>query len=112
MHCFTGDAAHALRCVTAGFAISFSGIVTFTNAAPIQEAARAVGAGDLVVETDAPFLTPVPHRGSLNLPERVAVTAAAVAGLRGVPEAMLREQTTANAVRLFSFGGLDGDRLG
>ncbi len=78
------------------------GIVTFRNAADIQDAARSVADDGFVVETDAPFLTPVPHRGSVNLPERVAVTAAAVARLREAPADRIRAATTATARRLFN----------
>jgi TatD DNase family protein len=102
MHCFTGDAAHAARCVARGFVISFSGIVTFPRAEPIQEAARQVPAGTYVVETDSPFLAPVPRRGTTNLPERVADTLAAVAGLRGITEEVTRRDTTLTARRLFN----------
>ena len=102
MHCFTGDAEHARRCAAVGFLVSFSGIVTFRNAADIQDAARSVADDGFVVETDAPFLTPVPYRGSVNLPERVAVTAAAVAGLREAPPHRIRATTTATARRLFN----------
>ena len=102
MHCFTGDAEHARRCADAGFLVSFSGIVTFRNAADIQDAARSVADDGFVVETDAPFLTPVPYRGSVNLPERVAVTADAVARLRDAPPDRIREATTATARRLFN----------
>ena len=102
MHCFTGDVEHAKRCAEAGFLVSFSGIVTFRNAADIQDAARSVADDGFVVETDAPFLTPVPYRGSVNLPERVAVTAEAVARLRAAPPDRIREATTATARRLFN----------
>ena len=102
MHCFTGDAAHAARCVALGFVISFSGIVTFPRADAIQAAARAVAHDMYVVETDAPFLAPVPHRGTVNLPERVADTAAAVAGLRGVADDAVRRDTTETARRIFA----------
>ena len=105
MHCFTGDAEFARQCVDAGFLVSFSGIVTFRNAAEIQAAARFVADGAFVVETDAPFLTPVPYRGSVNLPERVAVTAAAVARLREATEDHIRATTTAAARRLFNLAG-------
>lgn len=104
MHCFTGDSTHAQRCVDAGFAISFSGIVTFASAGAIRAAATQCPAGAFVVETDAPFLAPVPHRGTVNLPERVADTAAAIAALRGVPAAALRADTTSTARRVL---GLD-----
>lgn len=104
MHCFTGDAAHAERSVAAGFAVSFAGIVTFKNAQGVRDAARAVSGGDYLVETDAPFLTPVPHRGTVNLPERVAVTAAAVAALRGEDVDVVRGATTETARRVFGIG--------
>ena len=103
MHCFTGDRAHAMRSIDAGFAISFSGIVTFRNAGAIQDAAKFVPNDRFVVETDAPFLTPVPFRGETNIPARVAVTAAAVAALRGVSADDVRSATTSVAERLFDF---------
>jgi TatD DNase family protein len=101
MHCFSGDAAFAKQCVAAGYAISFSGIVTFPRSEDQQAAAGAVGENDYVVETDAPFLAPVPHRGRTNLPGYVAATARRVAALRGVDESVVREQTTATARSLF-----------
>ncbi|MBV9099750.1 MAG: TatD family hydrolase [Candidatus Dormibacteraeota bacterium] len=105
MHCFTGDAEHARRSVQAGFPVSFAGIVTFKNAETIRDAARAAGAGDYLVETDAPFLAPAPHRGTVNLPERVAVTAAAVAALRGEDDDAVRAATAATARAVFGIGG-------
>lgn len=104
MHCFSGDLAHARRCTQMGFAISFSGIVTFPRTDALREAAAGCDAGAYVVETDSPFLAPAPRRGSVNLPENVAYTAAAVANLRGVPEAAARAETSANANRVL---GLD-----
>ena len=101
MHCFTADLEHAQRCVAAGFRVSFSGIVTFRKAGAIRDAAAHVERDAYVVETDAPFLAPVPHRGSVNLPEHVAVTAHAVAALRGVDAAVVRGETSANARGLF-----------
>ena len=100
MHCFTGDAAHMRRCVERGFVVSFAGIVTFAGARPLQQVAAEVPAEAYVVETDAPFLTPVPHRGTVNLPERVADTAARVAALRREPLEAVRRQTTATAHRV------------
>ncbi len=102
MHCFSGDAGFAAECVAAGYVVSFSGIVTFPRSEAQQEAARTVSSGAYVVETDAPFLAPVPHRGRPNLPGYVASTAAAVAALRGVGEEVVRTETTATARRLFS----------
>ncbi len=105
MHCFSGNAAFATRCVAAGYVISFSGIVTFPRSEAQQAAAASVGERDYVVETDAPFLAPVPYRGRANLPGYVAATAARVAALRGVDERLVREQSTATARRLFRLPG-------
>jgi len=105
MHCFSGDAAFAKECVAAGYVISFSGILTFARSEAQQGAAASLGAGDFVVETDSPFLAPVPHRGHPNLPGYVAATAARVAGLRGVDDTVVRAQTTATARRLFGLPG-------
>jgi TatD DNase family protein len=100
MHCFSGDAAFARRCATSGFIASFSGIVTFPRSEGIQDAARTVEDDGFVVETDAPFLSPAPERGKPNLPERVAITAAAVARLRGASVAEVRAATTRTAHRV------------
>ncbi|MGH7723164.1 MAG: TatD family hydrolase [Candidatus Dormibacteria bacterium] len=106
MHCFSGDAAFARRCVAAGYVISFSGIITFAHSEAQQEAARAAGSAEYVVETDSPFLAPVPHRGRPNLPGYVAATAAALAALRSEDEGQVRAQSTATARRLFGLPGL------
>jgi TatD DNase family protein len=100
MHCFSGDAAFARRCADHGFIASFSGIVTFPRSEGIQDAARTVSDDGFVVETDSPFLSPVPERGKPNLPERVAITAAAVALLRGTSVAEVRSTTTRTAHRV------------
>jgi TatD DNase family protein len=100
MHCFSGDADHARRCAEHGFIASFSGIVTFPHSDPVQEAARRVADDGFVVETDSPFLSPAPQRGRVNLPERVALTAAAVARLRGATVAEVRAATTHTARRI------------
>jgi TatD DNase family protein len=107
MHCFSGDAAFARRCAVQGFIASFSGIVTFPRAEDIQDAARAVDGDGYVVETDSPFLSPVPERGKPNLPERVAITAAAVARLRGTSEDAVRAATTATAHRILGIATLN-----
>ncbi|MEA2636998.1 MAG: TatD DNase family protein, partial [Chloroflexota bacterium] len=100
MHCFSGDAAHARRCADHGFVASFSGIVTFPRSDPIQDAARTVADDGFVVETDSPFLSPAPQRGRVNLPERVAITATAVARLRGMTVDEVRTATTRTARRI------------
>jgi TatD DNase family protein len=101
MHSFTGDARHAERCRERGFLLSFSGIVTFPRSEAIQEAVRRVDGDGYLVETDTPFLAPVPHRGRPNTPAYVVATAAALARLRGVDPGVVAAQTTASARRLF-----------
>ena len=102
MHSYTGDAAHARSCRERGFLLSFSGIVTFPRSEGIQAAAREVDTEGYLVETDTPFLAPVPHRGQPNTPAFVAATAAAVARLRGVDPDVVAAETTASARRLFA----------
>ncbi len=88
-HCFQGNVSHARRCLDRGYLISFSGIVTFKTAVELQEVARYVPDGMFTVETDAPFLTPVPFRGTTNEPLHVGDTAAFVAAVRNsTPEAV------------------------
>ena len=100
-HCFTGDAAMARRALDIGFHVSFSGIVTFPRAESIREAARLVPADRLLVETDSPYLAPVPFRGKRNEPAHVARVLEAVAALRGVAAAQLAERTSRNFDGLF-----------
>jgi TatD DNase family protein len=101
IHCYTGDAAHAERYLAADFVISFSGILTFPKGENVREAARAVPIERTLVETDAPFLAPVPNRGKRNEPAFVADTARALADLKGLSEADVRRITTRNSRRLF-----------
>ena len=100
-HCFSGGPAEAERALALGAVLSFSGVVTFRNATDLQEAAKMTPLDRMVVETDAPFLTPHPHRGRPNEPAFVAHTAEAIAGLRGVGLGELAEATDAAASRLF-----------
>ena len=102
LHCFTGSARLARQALDFGFFISLSGIVTFKNARDLQETAKQVPLDRLLVETDAPFLAPVPHRGKTCEPAFVADTAAFVAELRGEAPETLAAATTANFFRLFS----------
>ena len=102
LHCFTGSAELARKGLDLGFFISLSGIVTFKNAADLQETAKWLPADQMLVETDAPFLAPVPHRGQKCEPAFVADTAAFVAELRGEGPEDLAEATTENFFRLFS----------
>ena len=102
LHCFTGTADLARKALEFGFYISLSGIVTFKSARDLQDTARMLPADRILVETDSPFLAPVPHRGQTCEPAFVADTAAFVAGLRQVTPETLAETTTDNFFRLFS----------
>ena len=100
-HCYAGDVEHMEKVVASGGYISIPGVVTFKKAEHTQRSAAACPADRLLVETDAPFLTPAPLRGRRNEPCHVALTLEAVAQLRGVTTTELAELTTANANRLF-----------
>ncbi len=102
LHCFTGGADLARQALALGGYISFSGIITFKNAEEIREVAKFVPADRYLVETDAPYLAPVPHRGGTNEPSYVAHTAAKVAEVRGISLEQLGAETTDNFFRLFS----------
>ena len=101
LHCFTGSAELARKGLDLGLYVSLSGIVTFKNAADLQATARWLPADQMLVETDSPFLAPVPHRGQKCEPAFVADTARFVADLRGEDPERLAETTTANFFRLF-----------
>ena len=101
VHCFTGGPDEARRCLDLGASLSFSGVVTFKNAADVREAVMLCPLDRLLVETDSPFLTPVPHRGTPNEPARVPLVGAAVAKVKGLETAEVAEATTANARRAF-----------
>ncbi len=101
MHCFVDDLASAERAMNMGFYISFSGIVTFNSARALQEVASAIPAERLLVETDSPYLAPVPHRGKVNLPGYTRHVVEKLAELRGVPAEDIAEQTWRNFNRLF-----------
>ncbi|MGH8966847.1 MAG: TatD family hydrolase, partial [Actinomycetes bacterium] len=103
-HCFSGDAAMARECADAGYVLSFAGPVTFRNARALQEAAVVVPEEQLLVETDAPFLTPHPHRGRANEPYCLPWTVRGLADLRGVPEEQLAGSVGHNAERVFRLG--------
>lgn len=102
IHCFTGTSEFADIALDLGFYISISGIVTFKSAASLQEIAARLPADRLLIETDAPFLAPVPHRGKTGEPAFVADTAAFLAKLRGEEVSILQDVTAHNFHRLFS----------
>jgi TatD DNase family protein len=101
LHCFTGSAELARKGLDLGFYVSLSGIVTFKNAQDLQAIAKWLPADQMLVETDSPFLAPVPHRGQKCEPAFVADTAAFVADLRGEDPEQLGDSTTANFFKLF-----------
>ncbi|MDE3106177.1 MAG: TatD family hydrolase [Acidobacteriota bacterium] len=101
MHCFSGNVDQAHRSVEAGFYLSFAGNLTYPKAVGIREAAVLAPASRILVETDAPFLAPIPHRGERNEPALVAHTAAALAALRGVSPHELSVVTSRNFHHLF-----------
>lgn len=100
-HCFTGSFEQAQPLIQQGHLISFTGIVSFKNAGIIAETARQVPAGAYMLETDAPYLAPVPHRGKRCEPAYVADTARCVAGLRGEPLEQVAAETTRTALAFF-----------
>lgn len=103
-HCFTGGVAELDACIARGALVSFSGIVTFPSATELREAAMRCPLESMLVETDSPYLAPVPHRGRPNHPALVAAVGTAIADLRDLPVTTVAEITRANTRRLF---GLD-----
>jgi TatD DNase family protein len=101
MHCFTENLEVAQAAMDMGFYISFSGIVTFKNAIIIQEVAKTIPMERMLIETDAPYLAPVPFRGKLNQPAYVKHVAEFIAKLRGIPVETVGEITTRNVYCLF-----------
>ena len=101
-HCFSGSADLAERAIEIGFMISFSGIVTFKKAEELRKIARKVPLDRLLIETDCPYLTPVPHRGKRNEPAYVVEVARSLAGLRGLELEELAHIATENFMRFFS----------
>jgi TatD DNase family protein len=102
MHSFTGDWGTAEACLQMGLFISFAGMLTYKNAQPLRDVAAKVPLDRVLVETDCPYLAPVPKRGQRNEPAYVVHTAECLASLLGVPLGVLAEHTTKNARQLFS----------
>lgn len=107
MHCFSGDVAFAEACLARGFWLSFPGIVTFPSAGVLRGAALATPSDKILIETDAPYLTPVPQRGKPNSPYLLPHTARFLAELRGEELNQFCDQVTANTFA--AFGGRWGD---
>ncbi|MDH4364074.1 MAG: TatD family hydrolase [Acidimicrobiia bacterium] len=109
-HCFTGGPDELVQCLARGASVSFSGIVTFPSAPEVLAAARLAPPERILVETDSPYLAPVPFRGKPNQPAHVAVVGAFLAAERGVPDAELARMTTANTLALYGIGVDDEPR--
>jgi TatD DNase family protein len=110
MHCFTGDDRQARECLDLGFYLAFGGVTTFPKSVSVREAARITPRDQLLLETDAPYLAPVPRRGKRNEPAFVAYTAKAVADLRGISVDELAEATTKNFERVFAISRANQER--
>jgi TatD DNase family protein len=104
LHCFTGGPAEVRRCLDAGMFVSFSGIVTFKNASDVRSAAVLCPLEHLLIETDSPFLAPVPHRGHTNQPAYVPLVGQAIAHLKGIEAAEVAASTRAAAADAFALG--------
>ena len=102
LHCFTGGPEEVDRCLDAGMYVSFSGIVTFKNADDVRAAAARCPLDRLLVETDSPFLAPVPHRGRANEPSYVPLVGEAIAAVKECPVDDVMERTAAAAAMVFS----------
>ena len=110
LHCFTGEPEHARRALDLGFLISFAGNLTYPSASPLREIARVLPLASLLVETDAPFLAPIPARGKRNEPALMTHTAAQLAELHGLAPEELAAQTTGNFSRFFHTAEVATDR--
>ncbi|MGD3109175.1 TatD family hydrolase [Streptomyces sp. YGL11-2] len=102
-HCFSGDAAMAKTCADAGYFLSFAGNITFKNAQPLRDALAVAPPELLLVETDAPFLTPAPYRGRANAPYLIPLTVRAMAGVKAMHEDALASAIAANSARAFGY---------
>ncbi|MFD3545205.1 TatD family hydrolase [Streptomyces sp. NPDC058655] len=102
-HCYSGDAEMARACAAAGYYMSFAGTVTFKNAAPLREALAVAPLELVLVETDAPYLTPAPYRGRPNAPYLIPLTVRAMAAVRGLDEDAMATALAANTARAFDY---------
>jgi TatD DNase family protein len=100
-HCFSGDVEMAKKCIERGYILSFAGTVTFKNAPALREALSITPIDQILAETDAPFLAPMPHRGSLNSPAQIATIVRAMADERGADLAEFATAISQNAERIF-----------
>lgn len=103
MHCFSGTAEFAQKCIEKGYYIGIGGVVTFKNAKDLKETTKIIPAERILLETDAPYLAPVPFRGKTNTPAYLKYIAQEIADLRGISIEEVKKQTTENAERIFNF---------
>jgi TatD DNase family protein len=103
MHCFSGDEKFAYDCIELGLLVSFAGVLTFKNATEVADVANKVSLDYALIETDAPYLAPAPHRGKRNEPSFLPHTAAALAQIKGATVAEVAKATSTNAAKLFRF---------
>ena len=101
MHCFSGDEKYAFECLELGLLISFTGILTFKNAGPLRDVAKKVPLDRVMLETDAPYLAPVPYRGKRNEPAFIPHIAEVLAQIKSVPVEEIARVTTTNARQMF-----------
>jgi len=109
LHCFTGSVGHARRALDMGFMISFAGNITFPKAQPIRDAAQMVPLDRMLIETDSPYLAPVPHRGKRNEPAFVAEVARQIGELRGLSPEEIGTRTSQNFYQFFGLAPILGD---
>ena len=102
-HCFSGDVNFAKKCIDKGYYIAIGGVVTFKNAISLKETAKAIPLDRMLLETDAPYLAPVPYRGKLNTPKYLKYIAQEIANLRNIDIEEVKKQTAENAKRIFKF---------
>lgn len=100
-HCFSGNAEFAKKCINSGYYIAIGGVVTFKNAKDLKEAAKIIPLDKLLLETDAPYLAPVPFRGKLNTPAYLKYIAQEIANLKEIDVEEIKKQTTENAKKVF-----------
>ena len=102
-HCFSGNKDFALKCINEGYYIAIGGVVTFKNAKDLKEVAMTIPLEKILLETDAPYLAPVPYRGKLNTPAYLKYIAQEIANLKNIPIEEVKDITTKNAKRIFNF---------
>jgi TatD DNase family protein len=100
-HCFSGDSKFARKCIDLGFYISFAGNITFKNAQNLRDVVQDIPLENILIETDSPYLTPVPYRGKRNEPAHVQYVAKLIAEIKQISVEQVAEQTTANAMKVF-----------